>query len=1326
MDSNNWRPPQMEGGMDTSGWRNDLSSESRQKIVNKIMDTLQRHMPPTGPDGMSELKKIAVRFEEKIFSAAANQQDYLRKISLKMLSLETKAHASAPTSLVPTSAGGNQKSLDPATLMIQSQIRNSAQGLTNGLQLPGQAQPRQQLLTPNLQNSIVPGGMQSSAGLPSALNSISALSQTPMSAGGQGSGLPNMSGISQSSINNPTGQGLSQNVLFTQRQLQSRQQQHQQQVAQQQHQQQSQLLYQQQLQQQQQQHAFIKQKLHQQSQFQQQQAHLQQQQSVLQQNQLQPSQQTILQSAQQPALQSTQQTILQQAQPSVLQPAQQSVLQQTQQSTVQQTSQSVLQQHQQGGLRQQQSQQSVMQQQPSILQQQQATVVQQSLLQPQQQQSPLLGQQNNVNMQQQQHPLQQLLQSKSGQHQQTQQPSSSLLQPQSQQLQQPSQQQQLLSQLQSQPHQLQQQQSLLQPPNSMQQELQQRLQPSGGLLQQQQQSSIEQQKQLYQAQQRGLSEASSTSVDSSGQTGQSSVADWQEKVYQRLQGLKDKYSQEINELYRKLVYKCQQPMAHDQLEKLKHYKNTLQRMMSYFQVQKSRIPPGFMEDKVDAFEKQILTILNSFKQRKSAPQQQQGQQQLQPQPGSQVQSMQQQPQPQVSQMQQQEKHANQLQQMNIQASVTSMQPNGVTSMQHGSMPLLQQTGIQTTQQNIRSAMQPGANLSSTQGTGVGALQQNSVNALQQNNINPLQQNNVTLQQNNINSLQQSGINPLQQNNINPVQPNNSTVQHHHQQALKQQQELMQAQQLKQMQQRQIHHHLLQQQQQQQQQLQHQIQQQQQQLHQQQKQQQTAQLQAQQMPQLQQMNDLNSESKSKQVAAAKQAYMQQHHQLSQRTIYQQQLKPGSSLSVSSPQLLQATSPQVSQQSSPQVDQQSLVTSSLQLPKVGTPMQPVNSPFTVPSPSILPAHSPLVEDTEKQSSAISSISNAGSGQGLPQTATALSHAQSLAIATPGISASPLLADFSPGPAQNIVNLDGQQTVSPGLHMGDKSNTTEPPLERLIKVINLMSSKALTSAVSDISSVVSLIDRMAGSAPGNGSRAAVGEDLVAMTKCRLQARNLMSQDGSAATKKMRRRMSSMPLSTASSGGSVTNSLQQHNNLESPEMESTATSKIKRPRLEINHALRNEIREINQQLIDTVVDVSEDDNDAAAAAAKGRDGIVVKCSYNAIALSPSMKSRYKLTEMSPISPLRLLIPANYPNCSPVLLDKVPVEPFKEYEDLSSKAKAEFNVSVRSLSQPMSLKAMARTWDISARNAVTEYAHQSGGGSFSSRFGTWENCASA
>ena len=64
-----------------------------------------------------------------------------------------------------------------------------------------------------------------------------------------------------------------------------------------------------------------------------------------------------------------------------------------------------------------------------------------------------------------------------------------------------------------------------------------------------------------------------------------------------------------------------------------------------------------------------------------------------------------------------------------------------------------------------------------------------------------------------------------------------------------------------------------------------------------------------------------------------------------------------------------------------------------------------------------------------------------------------------------------------------------------------------------------------------------------------------------------------------------------------------------------------------------------------------------------------------------------------------------------------------KENEDLSLKAKARFSISLRSLSQPMSLGEIARTWDICARTVISEHAQQSGGGSFSSKYGTWEDC---
>ncbi|KAI5321359.1 hypothetical protein L3X38_030430 [Prunus dulcis] len=83
----------------TGDWRNQLQPDTRQKIVNKIMETLKRHLPFSSQEGLQELKKIAVRFEEKIYAAATSQSDYLRKISLKMLTMETKSQNTMANSL---------------------------------------------------------------------------------------------------------------------------------------------------------------------------------------------------------------------------------------------------------------------------------------------------------------------------------------------------------------------------------------------------------------------------------------------------------------------------------------------------------------------------------------------------------------------------------------------------------------------------------------------------------------------------------------------------------------------------------------------------------------------------------------------------------------------------------------------------------------------------------------------------------------------------------------------------------------------------------------------------------------------------------------------------------------------------------------------------------------------------------------------------------------------------------------------------------------------------------------------------------------------------
>ncbi|XP_020965061.1 uncharacterized protein LOC107614045 isoform X4 [Arachis ipaensis] len=70
-------------------WRYQLRPDCRQRIVNKIMELLKRHLSVSGPEGSQELSRIARRFEEKIFIAATSQSDYVRKISLKLLRIKT-------------------------------------------------------------------------------------------------------------------------------------------------------------------------------------------------------------------------------------------------------------------------------------------------------------------------------------------------------------------------------------------------------------------------------------------------------------------------------------------------------------------------------------------------------------------------------------------------------------------------------------------------------------------------------------------------------------------------------------------------------------------------------------------------------------------------------------------------------------------------------------------------------------------------------------------------------------------------------------------------------------------------------------------------------------------------------------------------------------------------------------------------------------------------------------------------------------------------------------------------------------------------------------
>ncbi|CAA2983272.1 mediator of RNA polymerase II transcription subunit 15a-like isoform X1 [Olea europaea subsp. europaea] len=79
-------------------------------------ETLKRHLPFSGEEGLREIKKIAIRFEEKTFASAISQSDYLRKISLKMLSMETTPRNPTDNSTQVNAVGNtSQNTHDPVS-----------------------------------------------------------------------------------------------------------------------------------------------------------------------------------------------------------------------------------------------------------------------------------------------------------------------------------------------------------------------------------------------------------------------------------------------------------------------------------------------------------------------------------------------------------------------------------------------------------------------------------------------------------------------------------------------------------------------------------------------------------------------------------------------------------------------------------------------------------------------------------------------------------------------------------------------------------------------------------------------------------------------------------------------------------------------------------------------------------------------------------------------------------------------------------------------------------------------------------------------------------
>ncbi|KAJ6870275.1 hypothetical protein NC652_036029, partial [Populus alba x Populus x berolinensis] len=278
---------------------------------------------------------------------------------------------------------------------------------------------------------------------------------------------------------------------------------------------------------------------------------------------------------------------------------------------------------------------------------------------------------------------------------------------------------------------------------------------------------------------------------------------------------------------------------------------------------------------------------------------------------------------------------------------------------------------------------------------------------------------------------------------------------------------------------------------------------------------------------------------------------------------------------------------------------------------------------------------------------------------------SHNQSTASGTPGISASPLLEEYTSSP---------------------NTSDTNQPLQRLLQAI-------------------------AGGSAERHSKGAIGEDLVSETIFHVQERNFSLQRLSMKDKEMEHQSNAMASDTI---GQPMDWIS--------DFDSTATSRFNKLRTEPSNDLLNEIRHVNQRLVETTVDVDSTEDVYLPEASAGT---IIKCSYKAVAVSGDFKS-LSSSPMFPELTLRLLVPAEFPNSSPIILDRLPSGLSEELEDLSEKTKLRFSVALRNLSEPMSLLEIARTWDACARAVLLEHVQPLGGECFSSRYGTWENCLTA
>ncbi|KAK4404716.1 Mediator of RNA polymerase II transcription subunita [Sesamum angolense] len=416
---------------------------------------------------------------------------------------------------------------------------------------------------------------------------------------------------------------------------------------------------------------------------------------------------------------------------------------------------------------------------------------------------------------------------------------------------------------------------------------------------------------------------------------------------------------------------------------------------------------------------------------------------------------------------------------------------------------------------------------------------------------------------------------------------------------------------------------------------------------------------------------------------------------------------------------AMSPQNSQQSSSQLELKEL---SSKLSRSATPSlsaspsAPLPSPLTPLTPSSVPADSMRSPLSLEESSKLPKVSAAPSQ--LPSQET---NQNQLVIDTQGLSKSSLQAEStctgdqkSEGdPFRRLVEVVcsvfitylsqhciGLLFLVPffcfDLLLSMRNFSLDAPLRGGVLQthkdnfgplkVKSISSRALHASLRDINAVTSLTDRITGHLLHDESTKVVFHDLADdLSNC--DDGDFSPIDGTSKKKRMERRLDSMTLNDLTT-------------------ETEFFPQTKRLEKEPNDLLLQEIKEINQKLIEVVVEII---NTEDVSRTGSDEATLIRCSY--IPVGHSWNIKIPNTAM-PNLLLELIVSADYPNSSPTVLETIPpgCSDAEEGKYLWMKAKSRFSLSLRKFSQPILLKEMAEAWDFCAREVFHGFAEQMGG----------------